>query len=310
MTDASGPVPQGNLGDSLQSGWDAFVDRARGLVGLKPRGPRKPTYLFYRHTIAVRALHWINALCLLVMLMSGLQIFNAHPALYWGKSADFDHPILSLSAEGTQEHFWGVTKIGSWKFNTDGFLGASDTDGVKTVRGFPEWATLPSESPDLALGRLWHFAFAWLLVINGLAYFAYAFASGHFRKDLLPTRTDLAHVPHEIVTHAKLQFPKGEAARHYNALQKISYFAVVFVLGPLIVLTGLTMSPTMDSAFPFLLWVFGGRQSARTIHFIVAFSFLGFFIIHMAALIASAPINGLRSMITGYFAIEKDKKDG
>ncbi len=310
MTDASGPVPQGNLGDSLQSGWDALVDRARGLVGLKPRGPRKPTYLFYRHTIAVRALHWINALCLLVMLMSGLQIFNAHPALYWGKSADFDHPILSLSAEGTQEHFWGVTQIGPWKFNTDGFLGASDTDGVKIVRGFPEWATLPSQSPDLALGRLWHFAFAWLLVINGLAYFAYAFASGHFRKDLLPTRIDLAHVPHEIVTHAKLQFPKGEAARHYNALQKISYFAVVFVLGPLIVLTGLTMSPTMDSAFPFLLWVFGGRQSARTIHFIVAFSFLGFFIIHMAALIASAPINGLRSMITGYFAIEKDKKDG
>src|SRR6201999_2555001 len=119
-------------------------------------------------------------------------------------------------------------------FNTDGVLGASDTNGVKSVRGFPEWATLPSASPDLALGRLWHFAFAWLLVINGLAYFAYAFASGHFRKEILPKTADLAGLPHEIVTHAKLQFPKGEAARHYNGLQKLSYFVVLCVLGPLI----------------------------------------------------------------------------
>jgi thiosulfate reductase cytochrome b subunit len=291
------------------SGWNALVDRARAAVGLKPRGPKNPTYLFYRHSIPVRALHWINALCLLVMLMSGLQIFNAHPSLYWGNGADFDHPFVSLTAEGTNEHFWGVTHIGPWKFNTDGWLGASDTDGVKTVRGFPEWATLPHDSPDLALGRLWHFAFAWLLMFNGLAYFAYAFASGHFRKDLLPTGADIKHVPHEIVTHAKLQFPKGEAAKHYNALQKITYFTVVFVLGPLIVLTGLTMSPTMDSAFPFLLWVFGGRQSARTIHFLIAFSFLGFFFVHIVMVVLSGTWNNLRSMITGRTAIEVEKKD-
>ena len=115
--------------------------------------------------------------------------------------------------------------------------------------------------------------------------------------------------PHEIVTHAKLQFPRGEAAKHYNGLQRLSYFIVLFVLGPLIVLTGLTMSPTMDSVLP-LAWLFGGRQSARTIHFIVAFSFVGFFIIHMLALFLSAPINGLRSMITGWFAIQKEPRDG
>ncbi len=162
----------------------------------------------------------------------------------------------------------------------------------------------------MALGRQWHFAFAWLLVLNALAYFAYAFWSGHFRKDLLPTPTDLTHIPHEIVTHAKLQFPKGEAAKHYNALQKITYFTVVFILGPLIVLTGLTMSPTMDSAFPFLLWVFGGRQSARTIHFIVAFSFVGFFIIHIVMVLISGTWNNLRSMITGRYAIERGRRDG
>jgi thiosulfate reductase cytochrome b subunit len=296
-------------GAAALSAWDEWVDRARARVGLKPRGPKKPTYLFYRHTIPVRALHWINALCMLVMLMSGLQIFNAHPALYWGNGSDFAHPFLSLTAEGTNEHYWGVTQIGPWTFNTDGVLGVSDTAGVKGVRGFPEWATLPSESPNLALGRLWHFAFAWLLVINGLAYFAYVFASGHFKKELLPTKSDLEHLPHEIAAHARLQFPKGEAARHYNGIQRMTYFVVVFILGPLIVLTGLTMSPTMDSVFPFLLWVFGGRQSARTIHFLVAFSFLGFVIVHLVMVVLSGTWNNLRSMITGRYVIEGKNKD-
>lgn len=301
MTDAI--RPQGNIGG------EAVIDRVRAALRLPPRKPRPPTYLFYRHAIPVRVLHWINAISMVVMLMTGLQIFNAHPALYWGIASDFNHPILSMTAQGTSDHFWGVTQIGPWSFNTDGVFGVSDTDGVKTVRGFPEWATIPSDSPELTLGRLWHFAFAWLLVFNATAYFAYAFWSGHFTKELLPRKKDFTGLPHEIVTHAKLQFPKGEAAKRYNGLQRLTYFFVLCVLGPLILLTGLTMSPTMDSAFPVLLWVFGGRQSARTIHFIVAFSFLGFFFVHMAALFASAPLNGLRSMITGYFVIEKEKGD-
>ncbi len=292
-----------------KSAWDAGVDRLRAALGLPPRLP-KDTYLFYRHTIPVRALHWINAVCLFFMLLTGLQIFNAHPALYWGNASDFAHPILSMTAQGTADDYWGVTSIGPWTFNTDGVFGVSDTDGVKGVRGFPEWATMPSASPNLALGRLWHFAFAWLLVFNGLAYFAYVFWSGHFAKELLPTRKDIENLPHEIVTHARLQFPKGEAAKRYNGLQRLSYFVVLFVFGPLIVLTGLTMSPMMDAAFPFLPWMFGGRQSARTIHFIVAFAFLGFFIVHIAALLLSHPWNGLRSMITGRFAIEKEPGDG
>ena len=300
MTD----VTQGNV-EAEPSRAESLSARLRALVGLKPR---PPSYDIYRHTIPVRVLHWVNALCLLVLLMSGLQIFNAHPALYWGNGADFDHPFVAMRADGTAENYWGVTKIGPWTFNTDGVFGVSNTNGVKTVRGFPEWATLPSGSPYLALGRLWHFAFAWLLVANALAYVAYGFFSRHFQNDLIPTRRDFNNLPHEIVTHAKLQFPRGEAARHYNGIQRMTYFFVIFVLGPLIVLTGLTMSPTMDAAFPFLPWMFGGRQSARTIHFLVAFSFFGFFLIHMAALIASAPINGLRSMITGWFAIEKESR--
>jgi thiosulfate reductase cytochrome b subunit len=309
MSDAGETLPHNGHSALLREGREGLLDRLRGLVGLGARGPRKPTYLTYRHPVPVRLLHWINAIAMLVMLMTGLQIFNAHPALYWGKSSNFDHPVLAMTAQGTAEKFRGATQVGPWTFNTDGVFGASDTAGVKTVRGFPEWATIPGASPNLALGRLWHFAFAWVLVLNGLAYLAYVFVSGRFTRELLPTGKDLAGIPHEIVTHAQLKFPKGEAAKHYNAIQKLTYFIVLFVLGPLIVLTGLTMSPTMDSAFPALLWIFGGRQSARTIHFILAFSFLGFFIVHMAALIASAPINGLRSMITGWFAIEKDRAD-
>jgi thiosulfate reductase cytochrome b subunit len=263
---------------------------------------------FYRHKLPVRLMHWINAFCLAIMLMSGLSIFNAHPMLYWGQASDFNHPILSLDAmQSPDGALHGSTIVAGHAFNTTGLLGVSNEDGTPVERGFPRWATLPG--PEwLAMGRQWHFAFAWILAINGLIFFAYAFASRHFSRDLMPTRKDIAHLPREIIDHARLRFPKGEEARHYNALQKLAYVFVIFVLGPLIVATGLTMSPTMDSAFPQLLWLFGGRQSARTIHFICAFSFLGFFIVHIAMVILSGPLNNLRSMITGRYAIEAEKK--
>ncbi|MGQ0741339.1 MAG: cytochrome b/b6 domain-containing protein [Alphaproteobacteria bacterium] len=265
----------------------------------------RPRYLFYRHTLAVRVTHWMNAAVLLVMLMSGLQIFNAHPALYWGHDSDFARPALASHAvpDGAGG-LRGITRIGGWTFDTTGILGASEVNGRMTARGFPSWATLPGPQ-WLALGRHWHFFFAWLFVINGVAFAAYAFASGHFR-DLWPRWRDIRALPHEIVEHAKLRFPHGEAAKRYNALQKITYFLVIFILGPLIVLTGLTMSPTINAAFPELDWMFGGRQSARTIHFICAFAFVAFFIIHNAMVVLSGAWNNLRSMITGRYAVEKN----
>lgn len=110
----------------------------------------------------------------------------------------------------------------------------------------------------------------------------------------------------DILDHIKLRFAH---TGQYNVLQKIAYSAVIFGLGPLVVLTGLTMSPTMDAAFPQLLWLFGGRQSARTIHFLCAFSFLGFFLIHMAMVVLSGPFNNLRSIITGWYAVEGKPHD-
>ena len=220
----------------------------RTALGLTPAGPH---YFFYRHRIWVRIAHWINALCLAILLMSGLNIFNAHPALYWGNNSNFEHPLVSLTATtddgGNVVHGW--TWIGDHSFDTTGWLGASVQDGQLAARGFPDWATLPGPQ-WLAMARQWHFAFAWLLVINGTLFVLYAIWTGHARRDLAPKGRDITHLPREIIDHVRLKFHHGEAARHYNGLQTLAYFSVIFILGPLIVATGLTMSPTMDAAFP------------------------------------------------------------
>jgi thiosulfate reductase cytochrome b subunit len=279
-------------------------DGVRTALGLTPSGPH---YFFYRHKGLVRIAHWINAICLAILLMSGLNIFNAHPALYLGNGSNFEHPVLMLGslADNFGNVAQGTTNIGGHHFNTTGFLGASKVDGHLAARGFPSWVTLPGPN-WLAMARQWHFAFAWLLVFNALVFVGYGLWSRHFVRDLAPGRKDIAHLPREIWDHARLKFAHGEEARRYNALQKLAYSFVIFVLGPLIVLTGLTMSPTMDAAFPILLSIFGGRQTARTIHFICAFSFFGFFLVHIAMVVLSGTWNNLRSMITGWYAIQGD----
>ncbi len=259
----------------------------------------------YRHTVAVRVLHWVNFVTLTVMLMSGLQIFNAHPALYWGASSEFSHPLLSIEAmQDDHGHTWGVTTVGAHSFVTTGLLGWSRGGGGSfTERGFPRWATLPSDT-WLAMGRLWHLSFAWILVVNGALYVLLGLSSGHLKRDLWMTRADWRSLGHTFIEHLRLRFPKGDEARRYNGLQKLAYLFVIFVVAPAIVLSGLTMSPTMDAGFPWLLWVFHGRQSARTIHFICAMTLLGFFVVHIAMVILSGLWNNVRSMMTGRYAIE------
>ncbi|ANY84835.1 hypothetical protein BB934_41440 (plasmid) [Microvirga ossetica] len=265
--------------------------------------------LIYRHSALVRLTHWVSVLCLSFLLLSGLQIFNAHPALYWGQSgADHDPSFISIGAVQNGNTLQGITRIGSLAITTTGFLGASHADGELTVRGFPSWLTIPSYQ-DLAFGRRWHFFFAWLFVTNGLIYLLHGLAVGHLRRDLTPTRRQLnpRSLAHEIADHARLRFPKGQAARHYNALQKLAYLVVIVVVLPLIVATGLTMSPGIDAAFPWLLDLFGGRQSARTIHFLTASALVVFVVIHVVMVMASGTWNNMRSMITGYYAIKPER---
>jgi thiosulfate reductase cytochrome b subunit len=264
--------------------------------------------LVRRHSLTTRITHWTNVLALSILLMSGLQIFNAHPALYWGAKSTFAQPWLSMTKQDLGDTPRGITSLGSLKFDTTGVLGWSGKEGMREPRGFPAWATLPSER-DLADGRRWHFFFAWLFVFNGLAYWLIGLLGGHIRRDLLPTRDQLrpAHILHEISTHARLQFPKGEDARRYNVIQKFTYLLVVAVLLPLMVLTGLCMSPGFNAALPWLVDLFGGRQSARTIHFLSASGIVAFVIVHLLLVVLSGLWNNIRSMITGRYAIEVDK---
>ncbi len=263
-----------------------------------------------RHSALVRVTHWVNVLCLAVMLMSGMQIFNAHAALYWGQASDFARPLLAMTAQDDgQGHLRGVTLVLGHPVDTTGILGVSvGADGQPEPRGFPSWATLPGQQ-WLTMGRRWHFFFAWLLVVNGLVYLAGGLASGHFRRDLLPGAGQWRGIGRTAWDHLRLRFPKGEAARHYNVLQKLAYLAMVFGVLPVLVLAGLAMSPDLDSVVPHLLDLFGGRQSARTVHFLCAAAVVGFVLVHVAMVLLSGLWNNLRSMITGRYALD-DSGDG
>ena len=258
----------------------------------------------YRHALPVRLTHWVNVLCLLILLMSGLQIFNAHARLYFGNRSDPGQEVLSVRAVKQDGTVAGLTTVGNVTFDTTGVLGLSKgADGEFESRGFPSWITLPSYR-DLATGRRWHFFFSWLFVLNGLFYLGYSLWSGHLRRDLVPSGLQLKNIGHDIVEHIKLRFPKGEEAKRYNVLQKLAYLAVVLVLLPLVVMSGLTMSPGLNAAFPFMLDFFGGRQSARTIHFLCATGIVLFVIVHLVMVLLSGVWNNLRSMITGRYRIE------
>lgn len=228
----------------------------------------------YRHRLPTRLWHWVNALTVFIMLMSGLMIFNAHPHLYWGQyGANFDRPWLSFSG-----------------------------------RPIPGWATIPS-TYNLAAARRWHLAFAWLLSIGLVLFLVTSFVNRHATRDLTPSRHEIrpSLIWHDIQQHARLRFPTGEEALRYNILQKLSYVGVIFLLLPLMVLTGLTMSPAMDASWPWLLDLFGGRQSARSIHFICAAALLAFILVHLTMVLLAGPINEIGSMITGRFRVPPER---
>jgi len=263
--------------------------------------------LVYRHRWPTRVWHWLNALTVFVLLMSGFMIFNAHPRLYWGEyGANADTPWLQIGGDRERGH----VVIGPLDIPTTGVLGHwYDSNGNLQNRAFPNWATIPGHY-DLAGARSWHFLFAWLLFIPGLLFWMVSFVNRHIQRDLAPKKDELRprHLWQDIKNHARLRFPTGAGARDYNILQKLSYLGVIFLLLPLMVLTGLTMSPGMNAAWPWLLELFGGRQSARSIHFIVAMLLLGFIVVHLVMVVLAGPINEIRSMITGRYRLPKEKQ--
>lgn len=264
----------------------------------------------YRHRLPVRLWHWLNVVVITGLFMSGLMIFNAHPRLYWGHfGANPDPAWLEIGGQGDQ----GFLKLAGVEVPTTGVLGRSTgPDGDIESRAFPHWITLPS-SYDLSGSRRWHLSLAWLFAVPFTLFLGWAVfgKTRHAHRDLGLRLADVApgHLWQEIKDHARLRFPHGLAALRYNGLQKISYFAVIFIFIPLMIITGLGMSPGMDAAWPWLTDMFGGRQSARSVHFIVCWLLFGFVIVHLAMVVLAGPINELRSMLTGWYHIKPGPAD-
>ena len=261
-----------------------------------------------RHRLSTRLWHWTNVITVVIMLMSGLMIFNAHPRLYWGKyGANADYAWLQIGA--TQANT-GFLRVGSLTVETTGVLGRwTDGDGQVRNRAFPSWATLP-QGYNLALARRWHLTFAWVFAVGIAAYLIRSLVNRHLQRDLVPKSEEIrpSHVWADIKHHAKLQFPTGAAAQRYNVLQKFAYLSVLIVLIPGMILTGFTMSPGLNASMSWLLDLFGGRQSARSLHFIFAIGIVLFILVHLLMVVLAGPINEVRSMITGRYRLPKEKK--
>ncbi len=230
--------------------------------------PPPPGTRLYRHRLPTRLWHWLNAVAIFILIGSGLGISNAHPRLYWGQfGANFDHAWAQLPR-------------------------------------FPAWLTIPANY-NLALSRRWHMFFALVLIFGLLAYLIVSLLNRHFQRDLRPRAADLKprHLWADITAHLAFQFHDPARPAAYNILQKLTYIVVIGVLLPLVILTGLTLSPGMNAAWPWLIDLFGGRQSARSLHFIAMAGISAFIVIHLTLVILSGAWNGVRSMLTGWWRV-------
>jgi thiosulfate reductase cytochrome b subunit len=261
-----------------------------------PKGP-----LIYRQRLITRVTHWIWAVSLFFLLLTGLQIFNAFPSLHVGNESgfDYDNSVFAIETRQNGLDLQGITRIFGVEFDTTGILGASNGE----ARAFPSALTIPSKQ-SLATGRVIHFFFAWVLVITLAVWLIASALNGHLRQ-LIPSLADLRALPRDIADHARLRF--HHTAR-YNVLQKLAYASVLFLALPLMIATGLSMSPGFNATAPWLLDVFGGRQTARSLHFLTMLALLGFFVVHMLMILAAGPFNEIRSIITGWY--RTDKEDG
>ena len=259
----------------------------------------------YRHRLPVRLMHWINVVCLTILLGSGLNIFNAHPALYWGHDSTTT-PWLSMRGENTPGRPGRQDAHRRHRLRPPPACSASPkVDGRPAARAFPSWATIPGPQ-WLAMARRWHLFFAWLFVVNGVAYVLYTIFSRHLTKDLVPTRFELRNIGRSIVDHLKLRHPTGDAATRYNVLQSLTYLIVIFGLLPLVVIAGLAMSPRLDAVFTGWVDLLGGRQSARSLHFLAALGLVLFVVVHVVEVVIAGVWNEMRSMITGWYRVPED----
>jgi len=230
-----------------------------------------------RHTAVVRITHWITTLCFFALLVSGIEIVISHPRFYWGEAGNaLTPPLFSLPIPASRS-------------------------SVPTGYGY----VLPDQN---GWSRSLHFQSAWIAVLTGLLYAVSGLFTRHFRKNLLPAGADLSWKAFSgvIANHLRAKQPGEAEASSYNVLQRLTYLVVIFILFPLVIWTGLAMSPAVASAFPAAVTVFGGQQSARTIHFFVSVSLVLFLLVHIVMVCRTGFRSRMRAMITGRAGVPKE----
>jgi thiosulfate reductase cytochrome b subunit len=223
-----------------------------------------------RHSALVRVTHWITALCFLALLVTGAEIVVSHPRFYWGETGNvLTTPLFKLHIPSSRAL-------------------------VPTGYGY----VLPDQN---GWSRYLHFQAAWIAVVTGLLYVIFAIFSGHLRNNLLPGKADLSwpSFSRSLANHLRFARPTAAEAWSYNVLQRLAYLFVIFVLFPLIIWTGLAMSPAFVSAFPATVTLLGGRQSARTLHFFVSIALVLFLLVHVVMIFVAGFWPRTRAMLTG-----------
>lgn len=238
------------------------------------------------HARWIRVSHWLMTASLAALAFSGFEILMVHPRLYWGEVGnDLTPALLELPISRNYKH-------GGWEnpmpffADTEGPISASRTFEIFNQNGW---------------GRSLHFLAAWCFLLVGIAYILSGLLGGHFRSHIWPRARELA--PHsvwrDVIEHLRLRIPPASGGPDYGVLQKCAYSLVVFVAAPLMLLTGLAMAPAVTAAFPSLLSLFGGYQSARTIHFLIFIALLLFVFVHVVMVIKSGFRRQMRAMTLG-----------
>lgn len=230
-----------------------------------------------RHSVLVRVTHWAITLSFFALVLSGGEIVVSHPRFYWGETGNvLTKPLFKIPVPASRN----LVPTGY------GYV-LSDQNG---------WS------------RALHFQCAWVLVGMGLLYVVAGVLSGHLRRDLLPGRGDLSwrSLMGVITHHLRIEEAEG-GHESYNVLQRLAYLSVVFILFPLVIWTGMAMSPAFDAAFPGTVNWLGGRQSARTLHFFVSVALVLFLFVHVVMVWREGFVSRMRAMITGRAATGEER---
>jgi thiosulfate reductase cytochrome b subunit len=223
-----------------------------------------------RHSLLVRITHWITALCFFALLVTGVEILISHPRFYWGETGNvLTTPLFQIPVPSSRSL-------------------------VPTGYGY----VLPDQN---GWSRALHFQAAWVVVLAALLYGIFGLLSGHFWKNLFPSKVDLSwrELSASIANHLRFKRPSEAEASSYNVLQRLAYMFVILVLFPLVIWTGLAMSPAFTSAFPASVTLLGGRQSARTLHFFVSLALVLFLLVHLLMIFRAGFWRRTAAMVTG-----------